>query len=123
MAKDYPSITPMSGNKVWNSKMGYEMDEEVNEKLDQEVREYQKNNKLAKEMDDEDAEDDRYPIFDSAVFDAVTKAQELYCEDGASLDTVIDALIGWLKNCKGKETELKKKLEEIDEADDEEEKE
>jgi hypothetical protein len=110
----------MSDNKVWNEKMGYMMNPEVNKKLDEEVREYQKGNKLADEMDEEDEEDDRYAIFDSAVFDAVTKAQDLYCEDGASLRTTIEALIDWLEECKDKGPELKKKLEEIEDDDDEE---
>lgn len=116
MAK-YDNV-PSSGNKVWNSKMGYEMDENVNSKLDKDVLKYQKGNKLAKDMVEEDEEEDRYPIFDSAVFDAVTKAQDMYIEDGATLDETIDVLIDWLKACKGKEAKLKKALEKLDQDDD-----
>ena len=106
--------------KTWNEKMGYMMDESVNDKLDEEVHEYQKGNKLAEEMDEEEDHENRLSIFDSAVFDAVTKAQDLYCEEGASLKTVITALIDWLDGCKDKESELNAKLKEIKKDDNEE---
>ena len=106
--------------KTYNHVLGYMMDDDTNKRLDHEVLEYQKKNPLAKEMKEEEDEDDKLQIFDSAVMDAVLAAKDMYCEDEKSLDVVIDALIGWLKNCKGKEADLKEELYETDEDEEDE---
>jgi hypothetical protein len=106
-------------SKSYNDKLGYMMDNQVNDKLDATVRSYQKDNEIAEEMDEEKSEDDRYPIFDAVFFDAFQKAKEMYVEDGESLDKVIDEYIKWLKSCKGKEKILLKTLEKVEESDDE----
>ena len=101
---------------TYNHVLGYEMDDKTNKELDGEVMEYQKNNPIAKKMKSENDEEDKLQVFDSAIMDAVLAAKDMYCE-GKSLDKVIDILIDWLKNCKGKEAKLMKELEEYEPED------
>ena len=96
----------MDDNKVWNDKLGYEMDVDKNEKMDKEVREYQDGNAIAEELDEDEDRQCRYSVFDSVFFDAFEAAKDMYIEDGKDLDKVIDEYVKWLKKCKGKEADL-----------------
>jgi len=115
MAKDYPTNTLASeGHKVWNDKMGYMMDEDLNKKLDKKVLGYQGDSELAEDVKEEDQEESKMQVFDSAVMDAVCAAKDMYIDEGESLDHVIDELIKWLEDCKGHEEEYMKEVEDFD---------
>jgi hypothetical protein len=106
-------------SKVWNPKMGYAMDPDLNDKLDSKVKEILKGTKLGKELDEPDEEEMKYAVFDSAIFDLVTAAQELYCGDDMSLDEVLEMLIQAFGKLKGKEKELREEVEEDEDEDEE----
>ncbi len=101
-------------DKVWNDKLGYEMDVDLNEKVDKEVLKYQ-SGEIAKQLSEEEDEDKRFQVFDSSIMDAVMAAKDMYIEDKKSLKEVIDSLIEWLKKCQDKEEELMKTIDEEDE--------
>lgn len=95
------------------------MDTEENEKLDDKVLEYQGKNKIAEDMREDESEDDKFQIFDSAIMDAILAAKDMYVEGEADLDETLESIISWCKKCKGKEKEYLKLLEDEDEDEEE----
>jgi hypothetical protein len=92
--------------KVWNPKMGYAMDPDLNDKVDRKVKEILSGTKMGGELSAPDEEEMRYAIFDSAIFDLVQAAQDIYCDGKTKLDDVLDMLIEAFKKLKGKEKTL-----------------
>lgn len=100
--------------------MGYAMDPDLNDKLDAKVKSVLKGTKMGEELLEPEEEEMRYAVFDSAVFDLVTAAQEIYCEGDTPLDDILEMLIESFKKLKGKEKELKEVVEDEDEDEKEE---
>ena len=98
----------MEDKTVYNSKMGYMMNTAVNEKVDDKVKKILGNKGMGEEMKEEDEEKIRYSVWDSAVFDLVTAAQDIYTNGEKPLDEVLSMLITSFNKLKGKEDELKK---------------
>ena len=111
----------MADNKVYNEKMGYMMDVDLNEKLDDKTKKELKGTKIGELLNEEDERDARYAIFDTNIFDLVTEVQDEYCEGEMDLDEALEILIEGLKTRKGKEEEYRKDVEEDDEEDEDEE--
>lgn len=108
-------------SKVWNPKMGYAMDPDLNDKLDDKVKKILKGTKLGKELLEPEEEEMKYAVFDAAIFDLVEEAKDLYCEEDTKLDEVLDMLIKAFQKLKGKEKELCAMVEEDDDDDEEDE--
>ena len=108
-------------SKVWNPKMDYAMDPDLNDKMDSKVKEILKGTKMGKELTEPEEEEARYAIFDSAVFDLVEACKEVYCEGETPLDEILDMLIKAFEKLKGKESELKNMVEDDEEEDEEDE--
>jgi hypothetical protein len=107
-------------DKVYNSKMEYMMDIDVNDSMDRTTKKELKGTKIGSIMSEDDDKDYRYAVFDTKIFDLVTAVQDKYCENEISLDEALDLLTEGFKEFKGKEDKyLKEAKKNYEESEDE----
>ena len=97
-------MAKMYGSGVFSS--------EQNEAMDKAVEKALKGTKIAEGLAEEETEEVKYQIFDSCIIDTCYAAKEMYCEDGKSLDEVLEVLMQAFTKLKGKEADFKKAFEE-----------